>query len=266
MLKPGKENAGISGDGWMLGRFALEGIEVGCQEIHEALQEARIFRSWFLLLSCHQRALEQDEDKMPFSDEMVNHVVPYSVLLEQYPVPWCQPSLRPCFTLLCSRWKERWDQAPRGSGTAHGWPMPQERRAAPRHASPLENRELSSPQITRTASAHRWQITRSLREENNHSDWKQSVMAFWRDKFPRPFSRLLGDAPALSATPSRVRSSQALRVGLNPLWENSECRAQRDAIFPEPEPGLCFMRDVVFPAGGRGQEGDASPAPIAPRG
>lgn len=102
MLKPGKENAGISGDGWMPGRFALEGIVVGCQEIHEALQEARFFRSWFLLLSRHQRALEQDEDKMPFSDEMVKHVLPYSVLLEQYPVPWRRPSLRSCLTPLCS--------------------------------------------------------------------------------------------------------------------------------------------------------------------
>lgn len=42
-----------------------------------------------------------------------------------------------CFAPLCSRWKERSDQAPAGSGTAHGRPMLQEHGAAPRHASPF---------------------------------------------------------------------------------------------------------------------------------
>lgn len=41
-------------------------------------------RACFLLLPPHQRALEQGKDKMPFSGEMANQVVPHSALLEQY--------------------------------------------------------------------------------------------------------------------------------------------------------------------------------------
>ena len=158
ILKPRKEDAGISGDGWMLGSLYLRGSWLAAKRSMKPCKRHTFSGAWFLLLPRHQSALQQDQDEMPFSGEMVKQVVLYSVLLEQYPVPWCQPSLRSCLMLLCSALLPLEGTIRLPGGLEPLTAVPHCRSTEPPRAvlRPSLNQELSSPQITRTVSDDHW--------------------------------------------------------------------------------------------------------------
>lgn len=122
----------------------------------------------------------------------------------------------PHAALFCFTPAGRSAQAPSGSGTAHGCPAPQEHRAAPRRASPFA--KPGAEQSPNNLDGIRRSLANyplSAGKKTTHCGWRQPVTAFCRDKFPRPSSRLPGEAPVLGATGAVfvARRSQAPRVG-----------------------------------------------------